>query len=830
MEKKGISAVVATVLIILITIATVSIIWVAIIPIFKNDGSDSSAFDSNAEIISSGGYTFWDEELNVMSVQVRLNKLGGDEPIGIQFIFQIDGSSVTVNSYSLPSENGAKVYAIPLNKKPSKVSIALIYKDKIGDIISEIAISDIKEGDASEIDENNYLYPGQGEKVFITSATLLYRGLDVGLLAQAWGIDFFILEDLYPAPLGITNQEEYFAMFTSGLGNGNEYQFSIIQPSPGYSYLYNYNWPLFDISGQNPVYEGIFADGIRFNEVFLDVAPGDTFNIYSRQVICGDDICNSKESCSSCSTDCGLCLGGSCTIDANCGVGNYCVHNICSNTPFIIEDEFCDAGFGENCSNSWNDCDECSTTNSICDVRESCFSYPSECGPCQCGNSVIDAGETNLNCWEDVGYSSCGNGICEALENVASCNWDCGDDYRETIYTDFSSWTTYTGPFAGNTTHGKTFFISPVIDTGANSEQLHHWLNITYTATGPGEEVNVFVGHSSSNDLTDMMDESYSYFPKLINNGETTHLPGIFSNKRYSWIVVENISANINYINHTQIVNSDSIYGHKVRQFNFANSHLNYDILYPNNYNPSKSYPLIVVGSGSDTIGNFGGSSGGSGFSYVYYKDYYLDLNLEAFIVNVQVPYGYNYSSGFLIPNPFYPNFGDIGGKTLYYNNSFTTINKDGFYTEGTVELVKKMILNPNMNINSSRIYFTGFSLGGGSAFNLAREDPSLWAAIWPVSGWAIGDPGLNTTTLSSNSNLVAQFDSEANTYKDIPFRVDMGGLVAYELVPGGEFACNRLNILGGNCILQIHPGQGHSTAPYSNKTNVEWLFSQVKS
>ena len=105
MEKKGISAVVATVLIILITIATVSIIWVAIIPIFKNDGSDSSAFDSSAEIINSRGYTFWDEDLKVMSVQVRLNKIGSDAPIGIQFIFQIDGSSVTVHSYSLPSQN-----------------------------------------------------------------------------------------------------------------------------------------------------------------------------------------------------------------------------------------------------------------------------------------------------------------------------------------------------------------------------------------------------------------------------------------------------------------------------------------------------------------------------------------------------------------------------------------------------------------------------------------------------------------------------------------------------------------------------------------------------
>lgn len=72
---------------------------------------------------------------------------------------------------------------------------------------------------------------------------------------------------------------------------------------------------------------------------------------------CGDNKCNTgKESCSSCSKDCGKCDGEPCNEARECS-GGYCVHRVCSSTPYIIGDGFCDPG--ENCANS----DDCSCKN-----------------------------------------------------------------------------------------------------------------------------------------------------------------------------------------------------------------------------------------------------------------------------------------------------------------------------------------------------------------------------------------------------------------------------------------------------------------------------------
>jgi FlaG/FlaF family flagellin (archaellin) len=65
MDKRGISAVVATVLIILITVAAVTIIWAAIIPMIKQQTEASMVCQdaiSQVSIESEGGYTCYDDD------------------------------------------------------------------------------------------------------------------------------------------------------------------------------------------------------------------------------------------------------------------------------------------------------------------------------------------------------------------------------------------------------------------------------------------------------------------------------------------------------------------------------------------------------------------------------------------------------------------------------------------------------------------------------------------------------------------------------------------------------------------------------------------------
>ena len=59
MQKKAISAVVATVLIILITVAAITIIWAAIIPLIqRNIGEGTQCFDATSQLsIEAEGYT-----------------------------------------------------------------------------------------------------------------------------------------------------------------------------------------------------------------------------------------------------------------------------------------------------------------------------------------------------------------------------------------------------------------------------------------------------------------------------------------------------------------------------------------------------------------------------------------------------------------------------------------------------------------------------------------------------------------------------------------------------------------------------------------------------
>jgi flagellin-like protein len=106
--KKGISAVVATVLIILITVAAVTMVWAFIIPMIKNSISTTN-FDTDLSIVSSGGYTAFDNASSRLCVQV---KRGADNSNvnAVQFNVVSKGNSYTQTVIPAPSTNQQKTY------------------------------------------------------------------------------------------------------------------------------------------------------------------------------------------------------------------------------------------------------------------------------------------------------------------------------------------------------------------------------------------------------------------------------------------------------------------------------------------------------------------------------------------------------------------------------------------------------------------------------------------------------------------------------------------------------------------------------------------------
>ena len=155
-DKRGISAIVATVLIILITVAAITIVWAAIIPMIRTN-LDFSSLQGRVSILSSGGYTAYDADRNVAIVQVKREV---DEGVmdRIKIVFSVDGNSYS-GSVVAPESGGTKVYNFNIGDigVPDSVSVAPIFavgnKEREGDITSTV---DIPSSSISEVKGAKY--------------------------------------------------------------------------------------------------------------------------------------------------------------------------------------------------------------------------------------------------------------------------------------------------------------------------------------------------------------------------------------------------------------------------------------------------------------------------------------------------------------------------------------------------------------------------------------------------------------------------------------------------------------------------------------------------
>lgn len=163
MRKRGISAVVATVLIILITVAAVTLVWQAIIPMIK-DNLDFSSLEGRVEIVTSGGYTFYDADTKMASVQVKRG-MDDVEMDRINIIFSIDGNSFS-SSVVAPAPGNTKTYVFDMSAydEPQRVSVSPIFivggKEKMGSVTSEKKFNEGSVGNTSVVYDVNREYFG----------------------------------------------------------------------------------------------------------------------------------------------------------------------------------------------------------------------------------------------------------------------------------------------------------------------------------------------------------------------------------------------------------------------------------------------------------------------------------------------------------------------------------------------------------------------------------------------------------------------------------------------------------------------------------------------
>lgn len=127
--------------------------------------------------------------------------------------------------------------------------------------------------------------------------------------------------------------------------------------------------------------------------------------------------------------------------------------------------------------------------------------------------------------------------------------------------------------------------------------------------------------------------------------------------------------------------------------------------------------------------------------------------------------------------------------------------------TESLKALVEK--LSSDLNVDKSRIYCTGLSMGGYGTFRLAAENPDLFAAIAPICGGI--DP------------------KYANDLKAIPAWVFHGAKDKVVTLDNSEKIVNAVNELGGKWKFTIYPDAGHDswTETYDNKEFFKWILNQ---
>lgn len=173
MNKRGISAIVATVLIILITVAGVTILWAAVIPMIQQ-GFAFSELEGRVSVVSSEGYTFYDADRELAMVQVKRDVDDGVMD-RIKIIFSFDGSSFS--SLVLAPESGlTKVYTFNLSRysEPDSVSVAPIFvvgeTEKEGSVTSEVMVST---GVISEVD--SVVYELGGDYIYTYTYDAVFR-------------------------------------------------------------------------------------------------------------------------------------------------------------------------------------------------------------------------------------------------------------------------------------------------------------------------------------------------------------------------------------------------------------------------------------------------------------------------------------------------------------------------------------------------------------------------------------------------------------------------------------------------------------------------------
>lgn len=131
-------------------------------------------------------------------------------------------------------------------------------------------------------------------------------------------------------------------------------------------------------------------------------------------------------------------------------------------------------------------------------------------------------------------------------------------------------------------------------------------------------------------------------------------------------------------------------------------------------------------------------------------------------------------------------------------------------------EVLYRLILKiqKENNIDSSRIYLTGLSMGAWGAWNLAFAHPETFAALVPIAGFVDRVPMIEDCKI-----------------KDIPTQIFHGLLDDVVSVDYSITIYKKLKSCNANVQLTLFDDAGHDSwsKVYDNQDIYDWMFKQIK-
>ncbi|MBS1682847.1 MAG: prolyl oligopeptidase family serine peptidase [Bacteroidetes bacterium] len=227
-----------------------------------------------------------------------------------------------------------------------------------------------------------------------------------------------------------------------------------------------------------------------------------------------------------------------------------------------------------------------------------------------------------------------------------------------------------------------------------------------------------------------------------------------------------------------------------------AGTTLPYRILYPENYDKTKKYPLILFLHGAGERGN------NNEKQLTHGKKLFLTdqarKNFPCIVIFPQCPEE-SYWSSVNVDRTKVPL-----GLDFDYTRSIMPPLK------AAIELVKT--ITDKEGVDKKRIYVTGLSMGGMGTFEAVYRYPKLFAAALPICGG--GD--------------AKRYDKRV---KKIPFWVFHGGADKTVDVNCSREMVEKLKTIGAKVRYSEYPGVGHNSwnNTFAEPDFLSWMFSNKR-